>query len=204
MAHFLLDQLSMVVLYNLFTYFLPQEILFSLLDTSSYLNYIIRSYSNYQLNFKSIHRSYFDLICQHISPDQVKILILSDNKDKPGQSQLFLSHFQIDQFINLQSLTLIELEQKTLEIILIHLNKLKHFRALSLKSKTSMTLSLPLVNLRYLELLQCTLDNLQSICSTTPQLKILNVIVIHQSSNFDFQCQLNYLTRLVLQIDGKY
>ncbi|CAF1270549.1 unnamed protein product, partial [Rotaria sordida] len=54
----------------------------------------------------------------------LKALILSDDQYTPGQSQLFLSHFQIDEFINLQSLTLIEIERKSLEIINEHLYKL--------------------------------------------------------------------------------
>ncbi len=130
-------------------------------------------------------------------------MILSDNKDTPGQSQLFLSHFKIDQFINLQSLILIEIENKSLETILIYLNKLQHLRALSLKSQTTIPLTLPLANLRYLELSQSTLSQLQKTCLTTPKLQTLKVTIIHRTSNFNFQCPLDYLTRLVLQIDGK-
>ncbi|CAF1411599.1 unnamed protein product, partial [Rotaria sp. Silwood1] len=62
-------------------------------------------------------------------------------------------------------------------------------------------LSLPFANLRYLKLLRYSFDQLKTICLTTPQLKTLNVTVIHQTSKIEFQCQLNYLTRLVLQID---
>ncbi|CAF3282189.1 unnamed protein product, partial [Rotaria sp. Silwood2] len=167
-----------------------------------YLNKVIRLYPNHRLNFKSILRSNFDLICQYISPDQVKILILSDEKDTSGQSELFLSHFQINQFINLQTLILIQIEKKSLEIINLHLNKLHYLRSLFLNSEITIPLSLPLVNLRYLKLSQYSLDQLKNICFTTPQLKTLNVTVIHRTSKFEFQCQLDYLTRLVLQIVG--
>ena len=47
MAHFLLDQLPSVILHILFTYFLTEEILFSFLSISPYLDDIRRSYSNY-------------------------------------------------------------------------------------------------------------------------------------------------------------
>jgi hypothetical protein len=204
MCHSLLDQLPMVVFHLLFTYFLPEEILVSLLDVSPYLNHIIKSYSNYQLNLKSIRLAHFDLICRHLSPDQIKILILSDDKDTPGQSQLFLFHFQFDQLINLQSLTLIQIERDSLRHIIPFLNQLKHLRTLSLKSESPVPLSLPLANLRYLELPQYTVDQLKPICLTTPRLKILNIIIEHRTSNFDFQCPLEHLTRLILQIHCKY
>jgi hypothetical protein len=135
MIDFLLDQLPDVVLHDIFTYFLHEEILFSFLNISPYLNHVIRTYPNYRFNFKSIHRSHFDLICQHILPDQVKVLILSDDKDTPGQSELFLSYFQIDEFINLQSLTLIQIEQKSFEVINASLNKLDNLRSLLLNSE---------------------------------------------------------------------
>jgi len=203
MVRCLLDQLPVVVLHTLFTYLLTEEILFSLLNISLYLNDIIRSYYNYRLNFKSIRQSHFDLICQHISPNQVKVLILSDDEDTPGQSQLFLSHFQIDQFINLQSLTLIEIDKRSLEIINLHLNKLDCLRSFSLNSKILISLSLPLANLRHLKLPQCSLDQLNKICLPRSQLKTLDITLIHPTPYFTFPCQLVHLTRLVLQIDGK-
>ncbi|CAF1332468.1 unnamed protein product, partial [Rotaria sordida] len=165
------------------------------------LNDAIKSYSNYRLNFKSILRSNFDLICQHILPNQVKALILSDDQHTPGQSQLFLSHFQIDEFINLQSLTLIEIEKKSLEIINEHLYKLNRLRSFLFKSEINILFSMSFVNLRRLELSQCSLNLLENICLTTPWLKTLNVAIIHETSNLEFQCQLNYSVRSMNEIE---
>ncbi|CAF4325915.1 unnamed protein product, partial [Rotaria sordida] len=150
------------------------------------LNDAIKSYSNYRLNFKSILRSNFDLICQHILPNQVKALILTDDQHTLGQSQLFLSHFQIDEFINLQSLTLIEIEKKSLENINEHLYKLNRLRSFLFKSEINILFSMSFVNLRHLELSQCTLNLLENICLTTPWLKTLNVAIIHEILNFEF------------------
>ncbi|CAF4079408.1 unnamed protein product [Rotaria sordida] len=201
MVHSPLDQLPILVLHTLFTYLLTEEILFSLLNVSTSLNDAIKSYSNYRLNFKSILRSNFDLICQHILPNQVKALILSDDQHTPGQSQLFLSHFQIDEFINLQSLTLIEIEKKSLEIINEHLYKLNRLRSFLFKSEINILFSMSFVNLHHLELSQCSLNLLENICLTTPWLKTLNVTVIHETSNFEFQCQLNYSVRSMNEIE---
>ena len=176
--------------------------IFSLLNLSPYLNDMIRSYSNYRLNLKSIGRSEFDLICEKINPDQVNELILSDDKDTPGQSQLFLSFFQINQFRNLQSLILIEIEEKSLKMMIKYLNQLKHLRSLSLKSDSVIILPFPLKNLRYLKLCQSPFDQLKTICLTTPQLKTLNITIIDQTANLDIPCELHCLTRLFLKIDG--
>ena len=86
----------------------------------------------------------------------------------------------------------------------MYLAKLHYLRSLSLRSETAIQLSLPLTNLRYLEVSQSTLDQLKTICSTTPQLTTLNVTVVHRTSNFEFQCQLDYLIQLVIHIDGKH
>ncbi|CAF4123406.1 unnamed protein product, partial [Rotaria sordida] len=120
----------------------------------------------------------------------------------PDQSQLFLSHFQIDEFINLQSLTLIEIEKKSLEIINEHLNKLNRLRSFLFKLEINILFSMSFVNLHHLELSQCSLNLLENICLTTPWLKALNVTVIHEISNFEFQCQHNCMIRLVLKINN--
>ncbi|CAF3979495.1 unnamed protein product [Rotaria sordida] len=86
------------------------EILFTFSYISDYVNEVLLSYLDYRLDFKSIQKSDFDLVCHRIRPDQVVSLTISDDIDTPGQSELFLSHFQIEQFTRLQSFTLIQIE----------------------------------------------------------------------------------------------
>ncbi|CAF4067704.1 unnamed protein product, partial [Rotaria sordida] len=130
------DLLPAELLYILFNYFSGHEILISFYGLSGYMNAILRSYSSYKLNFKSISRFNFDLICRNIRSEQIISLILCDSDDTSGQSELFFSYFQIEQFIRLQSLTLIEIEFKSLEFIFYNLSKLKQLRSFSFDAST--------------------------------------------------------------------
>ncbi|CAF4212490.1 unnamed protein product [Rotaria sp. Silwood2] len=61
------------------------------------------------INFQSIRKTHFDLVCRLIRPEQVISLILADEKETPCQSQLFQARFRIETFTHLRSLQLIEL-----------------------------------------------------------------------------------------------
>ncbi|UJR18203.1 hypothetical protein I4U23_005104 [Adineta vaga] len=69
------------------------------------------------------------IILKCIRSEQVITLILSDDYDTPGQSQLFFSRFQIQQFTQLQALTLINIEFQSLKWIFPNLNKLNFLRS---------------------------------------------------------------------------
>ena len=101
MAFTQFDRLPVDILYTIFNYFYAHEIFIGFLNLNTHLNAVIRSYRNYRVNFQSILRSHFDLVCHYIRPDQISTLTLSDDNDTPGQSQLFLSYFQLDQCIQL-------------------------------------------------------------------------------------------------------
>ncbi|CAF3965173.1 unnamed protein product [Rotaria sp. Silwood1] len=58
------------------------------------------------------------------------------------------------------------------------------------------------VNLRHLELSQCSINLLKNICLIIPWLKTLNITIIGETSNFEFQCQLNCLARLLVKINN--
>ena len=92
--------------------FIPVEILLSFYDVSVsvYVDSVLITYSACQLNFKFIHIDDFDLACHQIRPDNVMPLTLSDNPYTGGQSRLFLSYYQIEQFYRLRSLKLINIE----------------------------------------------------------------------------------------------
>jgi hypothetical protein len=134
--HCLLDRLSVGVLHTLFTYFLAHELLFSFSDVSDYINTILLSYAAYRMDFKSIRRADFDFVCRRIRPEKVISLILSDDNDTPGQTELFFSHFRLEEFIHLRSLTLIKIEFESFETIFVNLNKLKQLKALSFNNDT--------------------------------------------------------------------
>jgi hypothetical protein len=134
-ARCLLDVLPVELLHALFMYFLSHEIIFTFSDVSDYLDTVLLSYPVYCLNFKSIRRPDFELVCRRVQPEHVLSLTISDNDDTPGQSELFLNRFCIEQFTQLRSLTLTKIEHQSAESLLSHLSKLKHLRSFSFDSK---------------------------------------------------------------------
>ena len=131
-----LDLLPVELLHNLFSYFLAHEILLSFSDISDYITAVLLDYPSYRWNFQSIRKIDFDQVCRRIRPDQVISLVLSDDNDTPGLSEIFISRFSIEQFDRLRSLRLIEIEVDSLKWIFPHLFKLTQLRALSFNSET--------------------------------------------------------------------
>ncbi|CAF0873144.1 unnamed protein product [Adineta steineri] len=125
------DLLPVELLHTLFSYFLAHEILLTFFDINDYVNSVLLAYTAYRVNFESIRRTSFDLICHRIRPEQIILLKLSDNKDTPGLSELFFSRFQIAQFTQLRSITLIEIEFESMESIFSNLHKLNKLRSFS-------------------------------------------------------------------------
>lgn len=132
----LFDLLTVKLLHTLFTYFLAHEILYSFSDVSDFVTASLLSYSAYRFDFNLIRRADFDFLCHRIRPEQVISLTLSDDNDTPGQTELFLSRFRIEQFTHLRSLKLIKIEFESLETIFCSLDKLKQLNALSFNDHT--------------------------------------------------------------------
>ena len=130
----LLDLFSVEIVDILLTYFCTHEILLSLTGISDYIDGILSDYSTWKLNFRSIRKDHFDLICRRIQPNKVISLTLSDENDTPGQSELFFSRFQIEQFTRLQSITLVKIEVESIKNIFSNLYKLEQLRSLSFES----------------------------------------------------------------------
>jgi hypothetical protein len=126
-----LDNLPVELIHHLLSYFSAHEIFYTFTNVTSYINAVLAAYSNYKVNFKSITKTNFDLTCQHIIPDQVISLTLSDDEETPGLIELFLSRFQINQFTRLQSLRLFDIGPDFWEIIITKLVELKNLRFFS-------------------------------------------------------------------------
>ena len=124
-----LNTLPVELLHHVFSYLSAHEIFYAFTNVTSYIDAVLTTYSPNQVNFKSISRGHFDLICQHLIPAQVIALTLSDDKDTPGLTRLFLSRFQIHQFTRLQALRLIEIEPKFSETVVSQMVTLKHLRS---------------------------------------------------------------------------
>lgn len=127
----LLDRLPVELLHTIFNYFTTTDIFFTFFNLSNYLDSTVCSYPNHHFHCRSIRRSHFQLVCQHIRPEQVISLVLSDANDTPSLSKLFFTYFRMEQFIRLQSLTLLEIEHDSLDSIFPNLHKLAQLRAFS-------------------------------------------------------------------------
>jgi hypothetical protein len=144
------------------------------------------------VNFKSITKKEFDLVCQRIIPNQVISLTLSNNEDTPGQVELFLSRFQINQFTSLRSLTLIDLGPDYWQSVITRLVDLKNLRSFMYISTDtdSWICQIPSNDLTSLDL--CLFDNYRPML---PQLTRLRL----SHGNFLASVQFPYLHHLIHQ-----
>jgi len=168
-----LDHLPVELIHHLFTYFSAHEIFYTFINVTSYINSVLLAYANYKVNFKSITKTNFDLTCRHIIPDQVIALTLSDDEDTPGLIELFLSHFQINQFTCLRSLRLFEIGPDFWEIIISKLVELKNLRSFSFFSSSrsdSWICKLPANDVTLLD--KCLADTYAPVLSQLHQLRL--------------------------------
>jgi hypothetical protein len=168
-----LDNLPVELIHHLLAYFSAHEIFYTFINVTSYINAVLASYSNYKVNFKSITKTKFDLICQHIIPDQVIALTLSDDEETPGLIELFLSRFQINQFTRLQSLRLFEIGPDFWEIIISKLVELKDLRSFSFFSSSrsdSWVCKLPANDVKLLD--KCLADTYAPVLPQLHQLRL--------------------------------
>jgi hypothetical protein len=140
------------------------EIFHSLYNVCRRVNAFLISYNRYELDFSSISRSDFDLVCNIIRPKNIISLILSDDNQTPGQIGLFLSLTRSQEFNRLRSLTLLQIEASHLIVFLQHFSVHNlisltvkwrvgsrfHSNATQILTLLSSTISQP--NLRYLDL----------------------------------------------------
>jgi len=113
-----LDTLPVEILYRLFDNLDIETIVLSLRYVCKRFYLTTKSYNRYNFNFKSISKPHFHFICQFIPFENVISLTLSNDDKTGGQIPLFLSLFHIEQFIRLESLTLLRIEDIHLNIFL--------------------------------------------------------------------------------------
>ena len=126
-----LNSLPVELIHHILSYFAAHEIFYTFANISSYLDAVLVAYSSYRLNFKSISKTNFDLVCQRITPNQVIALTLSNDENTPGLVECFLSRFQLNQFTDLQALKLVDIGSEFWENIITKLIELKNLRSFS-------------------------------------------------------------------------
>jgi hypothetical protein len=82
-------------------------------------------------------KSTFYFICEHIHPEQVQSLVLSDDEHTPYQSKLFTSLLPLIKCINLQSITINQIHDATLLCLMLsHLENHVRIYSLSVDSQS--------------------------------------------------------------------
>lgn len=137
--NYLLNKFPVEIVHIIFDYLSAVDILNGFLKESFYIDSIINNYNFYKINFRSILKNDFDLICNYIKPSRIKSLILSDGIDTPSQSNLYLSLFKLEQFyLSLNCLSLIQINDQSLKLITNHLDKFNSLSSLTI-TNTNLT-----------------------------------------------------------------
>ncbi|CAF3000444.1 unnamed protein product [Rotaria sp. Silwood2] len=137
-----LDHLPVELLYMIFQFMSNCDVIWTFFDVSPYLNAVLDNYNWHTLNFKSILKMRFDFICNHLNIQRVISLTLSDDLKTPGQVELFFNRFNLRDFINLRSLTLLSITNEVIYSILSDLPKLKYLTSLITECRSSQPLLL--------------------------------------------------------------
>ncbi|CAF2616086.1 unnamed protein product [Rotaria sp. Silwood2] len=222
---FILDLLPKEIVYTIFDFLWADDILYSFLNISNGFNNILLIYQNYHVNFKSILKPKFDLVCRFIQPNQITSLVLSDSNETPGQSKIFLSLFPIEQFINLRAITLCDIENDS-HSLFINIRQLKYLRYFEIDTlshiwmiETMSQLKRLIVNkyvdndynheillysisfshLRSLTLPYCSYVQLRHILCCAPKLTSLNIsLIISDCSGIDYFSEQHQETPLII------
>ena len=175
-THF--DRLPVELLHAIFQFMSNCDIIWSFFGISPYLNAMLYDYSWNRLNFQSISKNRFDFICNHLDPERIVCLTLSDDLTTPGQIQLFFNRFNLQDFTNLRSLTFLSVTNEDINPILSDLPKLKQLTSLitGCRSSTPLSLGQILNQLKYLENLSVSHGDIFDHNVTLPlhNLKVLN------------------------------
>jgi hypothetical protein len=201
------------ILMECFEYFTVFEIFYSF-DQLNYRFYQLIRTIPLNIDFQYVEKSIFDQFCMEllINSDikrQIYSLKLSNN-EMTGQIQKFLSLFSLDEFSQLQSLTLIEIKKNNVNKLITMLpfiSKLYCFRLIDPESETeeilnalptsklqTLLVSKSVLNLNLIHKISsivnltlsfCSLNELCELFQYTPMLKYLDVRVMPKG--YDFQ-----------------
>ncbi|CAF4897812.1 unnamed protein product, partial [Rotaria sp. Silwood1] len=111
MSTCLFDSFPVELVHNIFHYLWAHEIFYGFTRLSSYIDNVLVGYDRYSISLSSMVKHQFDLMCLHIRPEQVISITITENNDTPNQSEIFFSKFDILQFINLRSFSIISSNQ---------------------------------------------------------------------------------------------
>jgi len=166
------DSLPVEILYRILDYVDGRSIFFSFRYVCKTFQSISNTYNRYKLDFSSISKTDLHLICRAIRPENVISLTLSDSYKTPGQSDLFFSLVNINQWTRLRCLTLRYINDNNLQTFLHHIITSCSLAALSIKFRvientetiahiSSVMSQLTLRQLDFLNVYNGIMDNIQ-------------------------------------------
>ena len=174
--------------------------LFEYLDTIDLLNafynlntrfnqLLLTKFQSYYLDFRSIPKHTFEIICQKYLPliiERIISLHLSNNEETPNLPKIFLSrNFTMNKFISLQSLSLYYIQSfEILNQLIIHCKNLIHLKHLNI---IKCYFNYPENDMKYLmnniwslqNLTYCILDQI-----TSRKMKFTNISIISSSIKY--------------------
>jgi hypothetical protein len=173
----------------IFDYLDTQTILDSIRPVCTQLDAIVNTYNKLQLDFSSSGISDLRSIADFIQPNNAISLILAENDAREStQAALFVSLFQLDQFTQLQSLTLVEIDSTAMDLFCQYvIARPLPLKLLSIKlHRQTTTAAERIINLLSTTIAQSDLQNLH--------LNILNAVFIMDNIHQPIQNALRHLT----------
>ena len=139
----MLEELSNEILLDLFQLFNLSDLFHAFHNLNSRFNQLLSYHLRfYSLDFRSISKDYFDLICREYLSSithQITSLCLSDDDRTPNQPELFLPYrFTFDQFEHLKTLSLYSINSwKFLTLIIYQCRSLQYLTHLNIINQRS-------------------------------------------------------------------
>ncbi|CAF3410965.1 unnamed protein product [Rotaria socialis] len=112
-----LSSLPVELIFRILSFADNKTIIFSFGNVCKRFRSIINSYNQYDIDFRSVSKPYFDAICHFITPENIISLTLSNNNRTTNQISLFLSLVPFEKCIRLRSLTLVDIDENDFHTI---------------------------------------------------------------------------------------
>jgi hypothetical protein len=117
-----IEALPLEVFHRIFDNLDTETILLSIRQVCRFFRSVVHSYNRYILNFTLMSKPNFVILCRLINPENVISLTLADDRQTPYQPGLFLSLVDLPKLTRLRSLTLLNINEIELCIILKYIN----------------------------------------------------------------------------------
>jgi hypothetical protein len=193
---FLLDRLPTEILYLIFSYLSPFEISFSFSNISKHLNNILHGYDlQYSINFRNISQKQLCSLKQHLRPERVISLFISNDENNLAKAKYFLSLFDMKLFTRLRSLSLSNIDNKSADLLLPHLVRL------SLHQLTSLSITNWCTNSRIYELLNLHAKSLQRLRLSRAAILNRNIFPKHLQHLVLTSTDIFYLRTILQRLD---